>query len=151
MTTDYDPVLQAIEQDWIDRRQRVRHFLLDEGRPDLLAEYDAKMRDLDSGVMGAQSTWHSISATQRRALTEAAEHGGKLVRVGKEYRHGARNQPYKPIYVKTVRNLCSRDLLAWDGGAFDPESAAVVTERGLFVLSHGPVRLRIPNSMVSRL
>jgi hypothetical protein len=29
-------------------------------------------------------------------------------------------------------------LLAWDGGALDPEKAAVITERGLFVLKHGP-------------
>jgi hypothetical protein len=32
----------------------------------------------------------------------------------------------------TIRNLCARDLLAWDGGAF------AVTERGRFVLRHGP-------------
>lgn len=130
--------------DWFDRpsredRQRFREFLIAEGRPDILAQYDEQMRLSDLGITGARMCWHSISLAQRWALTEAAKHGGRLERIGKEYRHRDRHQPYRPIYLRTVRNLCARELLAWDGGIPDPEAAAVVTERGLFVLKHGPI------------
>ena len=37
----------------------------------------------------------------------------------------------------TVRALAAHELLAWDGGALDPERKAVVTERGRFVFAHG--------------
>ena len=112
------------------------NYLRSIGRPDLAESHLARVREIDSGVYGARNTWHSISVAQRQALAEAAEHGGRLDRVGKEYRHkGAR--PDRPIYVATVRNLCSRALMAWDGGAFDPEAAAVITERGVFILKRG--------------
>lgn len=97
----------------------------------------AKMREIDTGVYGARGCWAALSLAQRRALAEAERHGGRLDRVGKEYRHSARDQSYKPVYVATVRNLCARELMAWDGGAFMPEDAAVVSERGRFVLKHG--------------
>ena len=44
--------------------------------------------------------------------------------------------------VKTIRNLADRGLLAWDGGAFDPEAAAIPTERGRFVAKHGPANTK---------
>jgi hypothetical protein len=44
----------------------------------------------------------------------------------------------KPIYARTLRNLCARNLMAWDGGAFDPEAVAVITENGRFVYQHRP-------------
>ena len=110
------------------------------GRPDLADNYLAKVREIDSGVYGARVTWSALSMAQRRALQEANLYGGVVERVGKQYRHKARQQPYKPVYVATIRNLCARDLMAWDGGAFDPEAAAVVTERGRFVLKHGSQR-----------
>jgi hypothetical protein len=111
-----------------------------QGRPDLADKYLARVREIETGVYGARACWHALSLAQRRILIEANQHGGRLDRVGKEYRHKARNQPYKPVYVATVRNLCERDLMAWDGGAFDPEAAAIVTERGRFVLKHGAVQ-----------
>lgn len=109
----------------------------EQGRPDLAESYLVRVRDIETGVHGARGCWHALSLAQRRILAEADRNGGRLERAGKEYRHGARNQPYKPVYVATIRNLCSRDLMAWDGGAFDPEAAVVVTERGRFVLKHG--------------
>ncbi|HZT90373.1 MAG TPA: hypothetical protein VFA12_20700 [Stellaceae bacterium] len=127
-----------LHREQMDGRDRVRALLLELGRPDLVVELEQRYRDIELGLDGARSTWHSISAAQRRALKAAAEHGGRLERVGKQYRHRDRHQPYRPIYVATLRNLCARDLTAWDGGAFDPEGAVVVTERGLFVLRHGP-------------
>lgn len=121
------------------RRAAVRAIVEDLGPPELVARYDRDMRDIDLGITNARSEWHSISPAQRRALLTAAEHG-RLDRVGKEYRHPKRYQPYRPIHVATIRNLCARDLLAWDGGAFDPEAAVVVTERGRFVVQHGDTK-----------
>jgi hypothetical protein len=112
-------------------------YLRSEGRPDLADKHQALVREIDTGIYGARATWHALSVAQRRTLAEAASSGGRVDRVGKDYRHKNRNQPYKPVYVATIRNLCARDLMSWDGGAFDPEAVAVVTERGRFVLKHG--------------
>ena len=98
--------------------------------------------DLRLGITGARSTWHSISSAQRLALQHTADVGGKLVRSPLRPCYiGVRllPQPSRLIRVLTIRNLCARELLAWDGGILDPESAAVITERGLFVLAHGPM------------
>jgi hypothetical protein len=128
-----EPALDVIEEVTAAHQADFRDWLMKEC-PNQVASYDARMRDIAMGTCGARNCWHSLSHTQRRALTEASRHGGKLVRVGKEYRHAARHQPYIPIYVATVRVLCAHELMAWDGGAFDPEAVAVVTERGSFVL-----------------
>lgn len=117
--------------------EEFRAWFLKECGPELLANYDAKMRDIDSGVYGARMAWHSISAAQRRTLVFTSENGGRLDRVGKEYRVPRRHQPYRPVFVSTIRPLCQHNLLAWDGTAFDPEVSAVITERGRFVLTHG--------------
>ncbi len=111
----------------------------------VLARHQARLRDLDLGITGARNAWHSISSAQRAVLIAAATtKKGRIVR-----------RTVKPsVYVRdggvdllcrvaTVRNLCERDLMAWDGGAFDPEQAAALTERGHFVLRHGrPKELR---------
>lgn len=120
-------------------RENFRVWLLNEAGAEAVARYDANLRLLDLGITRAQNVWHSITPKQRRTLIVTEQHGGKLGRIGKEYRHVARHQRYVPIYVATLRPLCERDLMAWDGGAFDPEGAAVITERGRFVLKHGPI------------
>ncbi len=135
--SDYDPVIMALDARFARQREGVREMLREAGRDDLLAEFDRKMRDIDTGVEGVRNCWHSISRAQRSALIDAARHGGRLVREDKEYRHPGRSPIWTPIRVRTVRVLCAHELLAWDGGAFDPEAAAVITERGLFVLKHG--------------
>lgn len=43
----------------------------------------------------------------------------------------------KAARLDTVRNLAARELVAWDGTAFDPEARAVLSERGRFVVRHG--------------
>jgi hypothetical protein len=136
---DYDPILQRLEVEDAAKHERVRQVLYEAGRPDLVAELDAKMRDIRTGVAMAQSAWHSISPAQRLALQFAAHPGCNLRRVGNQYLAAAAifRRPERPIRVPTVRNLCARELLAWNGGAFDPEGAAVITERGLFTLAHG--------------
>lgn len=85
----------------------------------------AKMREIDTGIYGARNAWASLSPAQRRVLTMAADHP----QVKRGWPH---------VAIATLRNLCARDLLAWDGGAFDPEAAAVITERGRFVLRVAP-------------
>lgn len=132
----------VLETESAEQRDEFRAWMLkwsetNPGARVALERFDTAMRDLDSGVMGARSAWHSITQTQRRALEAAWQHGGRLDRVGIEYRHRDRHQPYVPIYVRTIRPLCSRDLFAWDGGVFDPESAVALTERGRFVIAHG--------------
>lgn len=129
-----EEVDHAIEADMRQREERFRAYMIEIGRPDLLAEYDAKQREYRLGIYSAKMTWHSISPAQRRALLDTERHGGRLTREGKEYRHRDRHQPYRPIRIATVRNLAARELLAWDGGAFDPEGSAVLTEHGQFVV-----------------
>lgn len=72
-----DALLFRLEQQWRDDRERVRALLREEGREDLIAEYDAKMRDMGSGVENARSIWHSISDAQRRALELAGAGYGR--------------------------------------------------------------------------
>lgn len=131
---DYSRELLNLEAGWADGRKAFWQQLLEANRPDVLAEYDQAMRDLDTGVTGARNCWHSISPAQRLALTVADQHGGRLTREGKAYYLRYGGVPYRPIYARTVRGLCGRDLMAWDGGLPDPELSAVVTERGRFVL-----------------
>lgn len=92
-------------------------------------------------MITARTTWHSISDAQRRTLIIVGTGSRKLRRSSwsKNF-YDAYGEPHavdKAAGLLTVRNLCSRGLLAWDGGSFDPEKAAVITERGLFVLRHG--------------
>jgi hypothetical protein len=136
---DHEEAARVLDQNDVDEIASFVAFLRDElGRPDQAERYIQKMKEIDSGRYGARNTWRSISATQRRALLTAFAHGGRFERVGKEYRHRDRNQPRQPVRVATLRNLCSRDLFAWDGTVFDPEAVAVLTERGRFVIEHGP-------------
>lgn len=137
-----DDVLQEIERESQARSARVKALLIAEGRQDLADELDTKLRDIRLGVDGAQSAWHSISAPQRRVLSALAE-GRTLVRApASKTRYGAIGLPdaiADLCSVATVRALCSRELLAPDGGAFDPERRIVLTERGRFVVRHGPL------------
>lgn len=140
MVRSAEEILHALEAETRVREERFRETLLAEGGPEALAYYDAKMKEIALGITTARNCWHSISLVQRFALQEAAKYGGRFDRVGKEYRHSRRNQSYRPIYLRTVKGLCAHELMAWDGGVPDPEAAAVITERGLFVLKHGPKR-----------
>lgn len=139
--TDYHPVIQALDEKFARQREGVRQILKDAGRDDLVAELDRKIREIDTGIDGARRTWESISDAQRRVLTIVAT-GKRLVRSGgTKHFYDAHGEPHalpRVAGLKTVRNLCIRELLAWQDGAFDPEAKAVITERGLFVVRHGP-------------
>jgi len=139
--SDYDPILQDLERESLAGRQRVRELLIAENRLDVLAEYDKKMREVDLGIAGAQGAWHALSPAQHRVLTMAANPSGKFYRTSRtryDY-HGEPHAVADVCGVPTMRNLIARELMACDGGAFDPEKKVAITERGRFVLKHGPV------------
>jgi hypothetical protein len=138
--SDYHPAIQALEAKFAQQREGVRQMLYSEGRPDLVVGFDRKMHEIDTGIEGARRTWESISDAQRSVLRDMAEYGGHLWQDPNNLnRFHLRVALGAVIRVRraTVRALASRELLAWEGGAFAPEAKAMLTERGLFVLRHG--------------
>jgi hypothetical protein len=135
-----DDVFLAIERQSRARAESVRKLLRGEGRNDLVRDLDDKLREIESGVDGAKAVWHSISSAQRRVLELLAE-GRRAVRAA--WSRTQYNAPGTPHMVSplcglpTLRALSARDLVAPDGGAFDPERAFVLTDRARFVLAHG--------------
>ena len=111
-------------------------YLQQMGRPDLAEHHLARMREIDTGVWGAKAAWHSISAAQKKALILACKVQRLILRDGGALVYDTEHEQAGIRYA-TVKNLCQRDLLAWDGGAFRPSDAVVATERGRFVLKHG--------------
>lgn len=141
-----DEILQRIERESRERHEGVRQLLFSEGRPDLVADLDAQMRRIALGLDGAGRTWQALSEPQRRVLRIMAT-GRKLVRCSwSRTRYGAVGEPDAISVVcglPTVRNLSARELIHVDGGVLDPEKAFVLTERGAFVVKHGPGQPRI--------
>lgn len=143
MLTDYDEVLQQIDYQSRQSRERVRSIVCEAGRPDVLEEFDRNMKDIDTGVTGARSAWHSISVAQRRALLLLAD-GYELRREPysrTKYEGYCANRKRDALgyvcSIGTVRALCARELAHVNGGAMDPEKSIVVTERGKFIVKHG--------------
>src|SRR5215207_3914874 len=123
-----DEFLQAIERESRARTERLKSILRERGRDDLADELDAKLREIRLGVTGAQTTWHSVSAAQRRVLLVLSDGNRKLVRTRHSTVYDACGGAHDVSHVArlpTVRNLATRELLAWEGGAFDPERVAV--------------------------
>jgi len=118
MSDRTDEILLALE--WENRAQhaRVRQMFLEAGRLDILKEYDARMRDIELGVYGARSVWHSISTAQKRALLWMKEHGACI--------------PVSHQQRRTIACLLRRKLVEIDTG-----DKAILTEHGRFVLNHG--------------
>jgi hypothetical protein len=129
---------QQIERQGREQIERTRQFLLSKGRPDLVAELDANLRDVQLGVAGARGTWHALSPVQRQTLASAADHP-RLVRLWGSifgfYGPGARAK--KVCSIKTLIPLAARGLMCPED---DPRylSWFAITERGRFVLKHGP-------------
>ena len=147
MDEDVDAMIHAIEHRDRQRTEAIKRMLINKGRRDLADELDAKLKDVRTGVAGAQSTWHSISPAQRRVLTTLAtgrwlirEHGS----LSWYEAHGEPEAMARVCRLPTARNLIARELLACEGGAFDPERKLVLTERARFVLRHGPVNPSTP-------
>lgn len=133
-----DEILQIIESDMRRQRERVRAMILQNGGKDALADFDRQMRDLDLGVTGARAKWHSLSDKQRRTM-QALRVGAALVRIPNTTGYCVNSIGHlgKVCSLPTARALSRHELIAPDGGAFDPESRFVLTERGRFVFAHG--------------
>ncbi len=136
-----EDVQSVLDEKSLIDRERIRSFLADHGEKGIkiLREYDAAMKDISLGITEAKATWHSISKAARRVLLRLEGTPGQAL---------CRRDEHSSVYVieggteavcklPTLRNLCLRDLMEWRGGAFDPEKAAVLTEKAIFVLKHG--------------
>lgn len=135
---DLDALIDEFDQ--VERAEFDRYLRVELGRPDLADNHARKMRDIDLGTYGARATWAALSKVQRSTLVAVSKtRSGKIVRrTVKPSVYVLNGEAGLLCRVRTLRNLCDRELLAWDGGAFHPEQAAVVTERGRFVVEHGP-------------
>lgn len=138
-----DDVMARVQREREAGEARFRATLLDAGRPDVLAEYDARMEDVRSGRHGARATWAALTPAQRRAVLFLAA-GRVLVRSARVAGYydavavcDAVDTIGKAARLDTVRVLAARGLVAWDGGVADPERRAVATERMGFVVAHG--------------
>lgn len=138
---DEDDIL--IHFDRIAKRQNeaVRQLLLSEGRPDLCADLDKKLKEIRLGITGAQATWGALSATQRRVLLMMAE--GRFLSKAKHSTDtfDAYGEPFGIHAVcraPTVRNLMARELIGWES-----DRKITITEHGRFVLKHGQPPLQM--------
>lgn len=136
-----DDVLHQLERHFRDSRERVRHMILAAGRPDILAEFDRDMKNLDTGITGAKNCWNSISSAQRTVLRIMGE--GRHLRRARcnpgRYDACGRSVIPNVCRLATARKLCGHELIHVNGGATDPEAGFVMTERGRFVLRWGPI------------
>lgn len=141
-----DETFLAMERRSQVQRDILRKMLADSGHHDVLAWFDAKMRDIDLGIDGARATWGALSQAQRRVL-ESMGDGRALRRASaSRTRYDAINadrkidldSDFNICGLPTARNLSARELIVVAGGALDPEAKFVITERGQFVLEHGP-------------
>lgn len=134
-----EDVLQWADRMAREQRARVRQVILDAGRPDVLADYDRDMRNLDLGITMARNVWHSLSSKQRFVL-RAMGQGRYLLRAlrsAAQYDAVGRGAIMDICRLSTARKLCAHELIHVNGGATDPEAEFVITERGSFVLKHG--------------
>jgi hypothetical protein len=139
--SDYSPILHRLEAEEAEQHERIRQMIREESGEAELARFDAKMRDVRSGVAHARMLWHSISDAQRRVLSDMERTRGHLWQnPNNPHAYFLRLEMGAVCRIgrPTVRALAARELLAWEGGAFTPEAKAVITERGLFLVKHGP-------------
>lgn len=136
MTPD-DAFLIRLDRESARQTEAVRKMLRDAGRDDLVADLDAKLRDIRLGLDSARAAWSALSSAQRRVM-EIMETGRYLVRAhASRTRFEAHGEPHAIANVcgdATVRNLMHRDLVGWEAGR-----KIVLTERGRFVLKHGRI------------
>lgn len=136
-----EEVLHRLEAESRQQTERVRSMLQEEGRPDLVEDLDRRLREIRLGITGARGTWNALTEPQRKVLLILLEGNRRLVRQ-RHSKHfyeviGEPEAVGRVAGLPTIRNLIARELLAPDGGAFDPEAAAVLTERARFVVQHG--------------
>lgn len=138
MSNKDDDLLLHLERESERGTQSVRQVLLERGRPDLLKEFDSRMKDIRLGLYSARNCWHSISVAQRRVLINMRDRGGGVWRdqTGRpRFYHRINNNMILHYRTPTIHKLIAHNLLAWD--ANEGHDKAILTERGQFVLKHG--------------
>lgn len=136
---EVEAFLQELDRKSRETRAKVRAML--QHRPDLLADYDRQMKELDNGIAGAKGCWHALSNAQRRVLIAMGE--GRDLRRSIDnpgmYDACGRGCVLNVCRLPTARRLCEHRLIHVNGGATDPEAEFVLTERGAFVLRWGAI------------
>ena len=138
---DEERIIQQIDRESREQRERMRALIAESGNSVALSLYNIDMREIDLGLKSARSCWASISPAQARALAIAGTGAVLWRKQAYPLQYTTFNGPLGVVLrvcsLATARALCAHELLAPDGGAFDPESKFVITERGSFVLHHG--------------
>src|SRR5689334_10700805 len=116
---------------------------MSEMEDDILARLDAQSeRQTELGIDGARGCWHALSDAQRRVLTLLGDGRWLAYAPASRTRFDALGEPHGLSNVcgaPTLRNLMARELVVWAS-----PRKAVITERGRFVLKHGPSETRWP-------
>lgn len=113
-----DEIYLAIEKDGRKKTEAVRQLLKDEGRLDIMAEFDAKMKAIANGTEHARNIWHSISAAQRSAML------------------AMERAPNCGFRKATQENLLRRGLAERVANIKDMKNYLQLTEHGRFVLNN---------------
>ena len=134
---DEDDILAELERQSAVQNARLRTMLYEHGRPDLVTELDAKMKDIRLCLDSARATWSALSSAQRRVMLAMGE--GRWLRQPialKRFWALSDSGEFKTITgicgAATVRNLMARELISWEA-----DRKIILTERGRFVLAHG--------------
>jgi hypothetical protein len=141
MKPDVEAFLHDLERQSLESRARTRQIILEAGRPDVLADFDRQMKELDSGISGARGCWHALSSKQRFILRLMGQgrYLSRSLRSPAQFDAFGRSPAMLDVCrLATARKLCAHGLIHVNGGAIDPEDSFVITERGSFVLKHGP-------------
>lgn len=138
-------VLARIAADQHRSRMTVREILIEKGRPDLLAEFDRRHWEIETGVDGARSIWSALTEPQRAALVALAEGRRAFRAVWSRAVYDATGGAGVPlggirlggIRLATLRALQSRKLVSATGSPSDPERRFEITRPGAFVVKRG--------------
>lgn len=135
MTDDIEHQLDRMSR---EAQKRVRALIAESNRPDILAEYDATMRDIELGIYGARATWAALSEVQRDVLRSLRDNGGYIwpdPRISSRCYHSHSNGMGVRYRDLTIRNLSRRNLLDWEAADTPAGVRAVLSERARFMLS----------------
>lgn len=134
-----DEILHQMEAESRAGVERVRAMLREEGREDILQDFDRNLRENALGITKARSSWDALTQPQRTALRLARTHAKLRRSTVSRTRYDAIGGPAQDeargvCGLPTLRALCKRELLHPHGPALDVEANFVITEHGRFVL-----------------
>lgn len=138
MAISDEEFLAELDRQSQQQNERVRQLLMENGRPDLAADLDEKLRDIRLGIDGARATWAALSRPQKDVLTGMVGRGRYLRRDPNRLSRfmaagDVSGYCVAGIHAATVNNLMARELVIWASG-----EKIVATENGRFVWKHGP-------------